>query len=314
MVGDKIEALHQAVFGFVPEKRGTAYERLASIVLAVLGWEDVQHDLAERPAGRRAKHQLDVVARRPDGEVARLVVECKDWDTTVGKRVMDSLTGVCKQIGADAAAVITTKGFTKGARAVAADEDIAMVRLRPFDPARDEGTYIKRVEVLLEFGFPIPTDLEVELDDDNIQGDGPWRVEIHDWTELRRVDGTPAETVGELLRSEKQLPPPGKPRRERRGLPERRLVQAESGEWLAIKALSWTVTVHTAEEKVVSEAKGEPKLVLQQLDEHGDPYGGKVLSDDHLNMWEIAEDGRVRQRRPPGGGTRRLYHPIPRSS
>ena len=111
--------------------------------MAVLGWREVVHDLIEKPPGRRAKHQIDVVATHPGGEVRGLIIECKDWDKTVGKGVLDRLVGVRTQVGADAAAVMTTVGYTRHAREVAADEHIAILRLRRFDQERDEGTYIK---------------------------------------------------------------------------------------------------------------------------------------------------------------------------
>src|SRR5262245_56053535 len=132
--------LHQQVFGFTPKKRGTAYERIAALVLAALGWENVCHDTKVRPNDRQALHQLDVTAEHPDGTVRRLLVECKDWDKNVGKGTLDALVGVRGQAGFDAAMVVTTVGFTAGAVAVAVDEDVAMVVLREYQ--RDDGPFV----------------------------------------------------------------------------------------------------------------------------------------------------------------------------
>ena len=74
-----IDELHTELFGYVPAKDGTAYERMGAIVLATLGWSDVVHDTRERSPNQRANHQLDTVARDPSGTVRRLLVECKDW-------------------------------------------------------------------------------------------------------------------------------------------------------------------------------------------------------------------------------------------
>jgi hypothetical protein len=57
-----INQLHQSLFGYVPDKPGTAYERIGAVVLAMLGWGDVIHDSKERPAKRQAIHQLDITA------------------------------------------------------------------------------------------------------------------------------------------------------------------------------------------------------------------------------------------------------------
>ena len=35
-----IEKLHHELFGVVPDKHGTAYERIAAVVMAVLGWHE----------------------------------------------------------------------------------------------------------------------------------------------------------------------------------------------------------------------------------------------------------------------------------
>jgi hypothetical protein len=140
-----IEDLHEALFGFRPAKAGTAYERLSAVVLATLGWEGVVHDMTDSVEGKLAEHQLDVTARHPSGEIKRLIVECKDWDVVVGQDTLDHLVGVQAQVEADAAAVMTTKGYTGGAIKVAVDEDIAMLRLRPFDPERPGLQLIPRV-------------------------------------------------------------------------------------------------------------------------------------------------------------------------
>jgi hypothetical protein len=106
-----ITQLHQSLFGYVPDKPGTAYERIGAVVLAMLGWGDVIHDSKERPAKRQAIHQLDITAHDPAGEVRRLLVECKDWNRRVGQGTLNALVGVRDQVGADAAAVVTTEGF-----------------------------------------------------------------------------------------------------------------------------------------------------------------------------------------------------------
>lgn len=49
---------------------------------------------------------------------------------------------------ADAAAVITTNGYTAGAIAVAVDEDIALLRLRAFDP-ETAGAYVKTITLTI---------------------------------------------------------------------------------------------------------------------------------------------------------------------
>jgi hypothetical protein len=73
-VSSEIEDLHEALFGFQPAKAGTAYERLAAIVLAARGWVDVVHDETLTPPGKQAAHQLDVTGRLAAGELERIIV------------------------------------------------------------------------------------------------------------------------------------------------------------------------------------------------------------------------------------------------
>ena len=40
----------------MPDKHGTAYERVAAVVMAVLGWDDIEFDQTERPEGLLGSH------------------------------------------------------------------------------------------------------------------------------------------------------------------------------------------------------------------------------------------------------------------
>lgn len=48
--------LHERIFGFVPPKAGTAYERLAAVVLAERGWESVAFDDRVRQFDALCRH------------------------------------------------------------------------------------------------------------------------------------------------------------------------------------------------------------------------------------------------------------------
>ncbi len=162
-----IEQLHERLYGTIPRRRGEAYERLAAVVFAQLGWVDVEHDQLETTPGGTAEHQLDFVCRHPDGSVNRLVAQCKHWMDKVGKGEMDTLFGVQTQLRWDAAVVVTQVGFTRGARQVAADQDIAMVVLRPYAPETDDGRWWRGLTTTITWPFTSVTDVSfspVELE------------------------------------------------------------------------------------------------------------------------------------------------------
>jgi hypothetical protein len=264
--------------------------------MAVLGWHDVVHDVTERPAGRTAEHQLDVVARGPTGEVRRLIVECKEWDKTVGKGTLDALVGVRAQIRADAAAVVTTVGYTSGARRVAFDEDIALLRLRPFDPDRDEGAYIKAVEIALDAYGAVRSDFGVDVAEEQTVASGTqFRISLTPQDHLLHPDGSRAEELDAVLRQ------PAAPMRDgvyhqRAEFEGVRLIPTEEGVPVPIRALTWTETVSHGTTVTRSEMKGEPKLVFEQLDEQGVVHSGRVVVDRDLYAWEFDADNNLRAR------------------
>jgi hypothetical protein len=125
----------------------------------------VVHDRTERAEGRRADHQLDVTCTNRDGSVRRLLIECKEKDTNkVGQAEM-SISSVRDEIGAPDAAMITKRAFTKGARDTAYDHDLAMLRLRVYDPAIDDGTWVKKATVDIEIGMTVQQDVEVLVEE-----------------------------------------------------------------------------------------------------------------------------------------------------
>lgn len=264
--------------------------------MAVLGWHDVVHDVIEKPAGRTAAHQLDVVARDPTGEVRRLIVECKEWDKTVGKATLDSLVGVRGQIGADTAAVMTTAGYTSGARRVAADEDIALLRLRPFDSGRDEGTYIKAVEVAIDAYGTVHSDFGVDVAEDQTVASGTqFRVALTSHDHLLYLDGSPAEKLDAILR-EHSAPMSDGVYHQRAEFHGVRLMPTAEGVPVAIRALAWTETVSHGTTVTRSEMRGEPKLVFEQLDDKGAVQSGRIVVDSDLYAWEFDANNNLRAR------------------
>ena len=291
-----IEELHKALFGFRPAKAGTAYERLGAVVLATLGWENVVHDTTKPVEGRLAEHQLDVTARHPSGEVTQLVVECKDWNEVVGQSTLDQLVGVLTQISADAAAVMTTQGYTAGAIKVAVDEDIALLRLRPFDPERPD-LYVKSISFQLNPVASVYEDWGIEVIPNpdlppGITADFALSGEDH----LLRLDGSPAETLGEVIGSQKTTLQEGSyPRRAE--FPDGRQLRATSGLVVQIRALTWTERVIVSHGRPnVLESEGEPLLVLEQLNEKGEPEHGRVVVDKDLFAWDIDDAGNLTPR------------------
>jgi hypothetical protein len=288
------DELHKRIFGFVPPKAGTAYERLAAVVLAELGWESVKHETRLQPEGRRAEQRLDVTATHPDGSIRRLLVECKDWNREVGKGTMDALVGVRDQAGFDAAMAVTTKGFTAGAIDVAVDENIAIVLLREVRP---EERFVMGFKLEI---FPVGThrgDVQFLVSSDVMTVDEGQRGGMSTEDHLLYSDGKPAETLGEVFEAQSG------------GLEEgvfEREVQFEDGRLapictdqppIPIVGIKWKETVSKSSPDVTeSRETGKPCLVVEQLNEDGQPERPRLVVDRHLNAWDIADDGTVVER------------------
>lgn len=289
----EIDDLHMALFGSLPKKHGTAYERVTAVVLAALGWTEIKHDTRERAAGKLAVHQLDVTARDPHGIVERLIVECKDLGEKkkLRKATADTLVGVLAQLGVQHGMAVTTVGFTKGAFTVAVDNGIALVRIRPYDPSVH---YISQATI--EFTMPFPTRSAIEplpLSGEALpEGAGtvsPFDVLLH-------LGGSEAELVSEVLEQHTQ-PIAGQSRERVATFADGRLLERDEGEDpLRLGGLRWTETLHHHTERVTVGSDSEPRLIVEQVDESGKFPPGTVMVDDKLFAWDIDAAGNVTPR------------------
>lgn len=296
-MSSEMQDLHDAVFGFRPSKQGTAYERLSAVVLATLGWQDVTHDTTESAPGKLSTHQLDVTGRRPSGEIQRLIVECKDWAQLVEQDTIDKLVGVRTQVGADAVAVITTKGYTAGAVAVASDEDITLVRLRAFDEENPE-PYIKDIAIVVTAVASAYTDIGIEVSSDPLPAGMPAEIQATTSDQLLLVDESPAGTLLDVFEAQRAtIDVVGAVEYHRHeSFSDGRLLRVEGGQLVPIVGLTWTEKVHRSPRTTIVHGQGEPVLVLEELDKSGEVEFGRLVVDRELFAWDIDSAGSIRPR------------------
>lgn len=286
--------LHRRIFGFVPQRLGTSYERLAAVVLAGFGWEEVKHETRLRPEGRRAAQRLDVTATHPDGQVQRLLVECKDWNREVGKGTMDALVGVRNQAGFDAAMAVTTIGFTSGAVDVAVDENIAIVLLRE---VRDDERFVMGFSIEIAPCVPDWSNVQFLAGQGADVSSGQTGAMSTD-DRLLFADGTPAETLAEIFEGQSAGLQEGVFDREVK-FQSGRLAPVSDGETVPIVGVKWTETVSKSSPYKLAEYEdGMPCLVVEQINADGEPEGTRLVVDRHLFAWRIAHDGSVHSTGP----------------
>lgn len=191
---------------------------------------------------------------------------------------------------------MTTQGYSAGAIAVATDEDIALLRLRHFDPDKPEN-YVKRISLTIVAVASSYSDVNVEIAADRLPAGTALQAQVPTSDRLRHLDGTPAETLKDVLEGHGAKIDAEAGSYERRvSFSGGRLLNVGDGPSLQIDGLSWTETVHRGQHTTIREAQGEPLLVLEQLDEHGDLDSGHMVVDRDLFAWDIDAEGNVRPR------------------
>ena len=280
-----IEDLHQRLYGTSP-RPDKAYERLAAVVFAHLGWVDVEHDRLEPTPGGTASHQLDFVSTHPDGSVAHLFAQCKHWNYKVSQTAMSTLVGVQTQLKWDAAVVITQIGFTRGARQVAADQDIAMVVLRPYNPASDNGRWFREINMTIIWPFQSVSDVQFQPFDpaDAPALDG---LRIQEWMNVWDEEQRPAETFRELWQQGHVEREDDRTLRGTLRLSNTRLIALPDGRFVPITGMSWTVLVDRRDISTGVRAEGAPVFWLEQIGSDGEVTLGRVVTEEQLKLWDF---------------------------
>ena len=242
-----------------------------------------------------------MVARHPDGARRRLIVQCKHYKLVIGKGIMDTLVGVGVQLGDVDLAAITTERFTRGARNVAGDRDIAMVMMRAYDAVRDAGRFVMRVEIgIAAINPPEISDVVPELG--AVEGSATaTHLSANTQVRLEHDDGSPAETVAEFMEANGHWAEVGESDRD--AVPaERRWIPLEGGGRVELKRLTWHQVITAGQPVVaISEKEGEPVLVVEQLGADGKPTSGRLVVDRDLWAWDLDDNNEVVPRGRLGG-------------
>jgi len=150
----RYDQLHDKYHQIFTTKAGTRYERLAAMVFKAL--EDnnaVIHDLKLRGDNPEVKHQIDVTVESA-GATRRVVIECKDFDTSkekVGLGIARNFRSVIEDTKADEGIIITCSGFTQDAQKYARSKGIKLAVLRLFETHDMNGRIAKIVvEIIIQ--------------------------------------------------------------------------------------------------------------------------------------------------------------------
>jgi hypothetical protein len=158
-----------------------------------------------------------------------------------------------------------------------------------------DGPFVRRVELILKVMSPQRSAVQVLVAADvDVPADALPEMSTED--NFLHLDGSPAESLGQILMAN------GAPLREgvfecSADLAGERLLEGRDGSRFPVRGLKWTETMHASETTSVTEAEGEPWLVVHELDDKGEPQPGRLVVDRHLDGLDIVLRSRVRPKR-----------------
>ncbi|MEN0015848.1 MAG: restriction endonuclease [Solirubrobacteraceae bacterium] len=300
---DQLDQLHDRLFAERPNKKGDRFERITALVFAALGEGQARWQVHRGGAGRRAKHRIDVEVER-DAGCHRLVVECKHWDEKVGQDVANSVASRRDQLGANEAAIVSTRGFTSGAQDVAAGEGIRLVLVKPLAEDDDWRGVVKRIVMHGTFIAPEIRDFTwlAYAPEDAGRG-GPIDPAVLatidspedqlDVLGLDHEDGSRAERLGELLALRSSVPESGEHEQEvvfeEFGISGPRYVTGHRDR-VRIRGLRWTERVAVAKSSFTVNPPSPGLLWIEEIVAGADP-ARRVLMDHQLRPWRFDENG-----------------------
>ncbi|MEW6774686.1 MAG: restriction endonuclease [Bdellovibrionota bacterium] len=142
MAKSRYDEIHDKYHTILSTKQGTRYEILTAFLLKKLEQDEVViHDL-ELSGDSGVKHQIDVTVRSKEGNLRRILIECKDFDVSgdkVGLDIIRNFSAVVDDIHPDESIILTCNGFTRDAQKFAKHKGIKLAVLREFKESDWEG-------------------------------------------------------------------------------------------------------------------------------------------------------------------------------
>ncbi|MCL1696550.1 restriction endonuclease [Lysinibacillus sp. BPa_S21] len=283
-------------------KQGTKYEKLAAIVFKILNQNDVVvHDLTLRGDGKKTGHQIDVTVQNVGSKVLkRILIECKDYDSKVGISIVRDFFGAVSQIKPDTAFVVTTEGYTRGARTFAEDEGIKLAILRGFKEDDWEGR-IKTIHIEITATFMNQPKLTWvaanEQERENFLAKvNPEEINTTQNTSTRETyfydrAGNPQENLQTVLEPIFNSLPrnPDSPTMGRHEFDDIKYVSM-AGVFLGVKGFDYEFTSsQSVMNSVVDHGRKIALLVFKVLDDEFD----KIIFDQDLDKWTFNDNGEV---------------------
>jgi hypothetical protein len=160
-----IEDIFEKIFGYVPPKRGTAFERLAAIASYMLEKKgQVEHDARVRGKFSETLYQIDVLHSAEGGTKMGEAKDYSEQHEKVGRGDLQKLSGALPDLDSiNEGIFFSATGFTGPAKKYAAvasnltgGKPISLYELRP-STKLDEKGFLKTIVVNMRAWLPLPS-------------------------------------------------------------------------------------------------------------------------------------------------------------
>lgn len=147
-----IDELFYSLYGYCPNKAGTAFEMLTDIVYAIINDVNVRHDMKIASNYSNTKYQIDGLVEAKDG--FQEMIEAKDYTISnehVGRDDLQKMQGALTDLDVVSGKFVSATNYTKDAIEYASGTHknprqvpIDLIHLRPSMPD-DEKNIIKKI-------------------------------------------------------------------------------------------------------------------------------------------------------------------------
>lgn len=301
-----IDKIFQDIFGYIPSKKGTAYEQLAAIASYIIGGGEVKHDDKLRGAFSKSLYQIDI-HQKTDNEAS--MGEAKDYtdrNGKVGRGDLQKLGGALPDLtNIQSGTFFSATNYTKPAKqyAEAAEQitgkPITLYGLRP-STELDEKGFIKTIIITIYIAMPQIEQAKwlphlTESGQEALKGllkEGEERIEYRVYTHCYYdKDGNEILSIKELTSHGYGNINSDTNKSHACFLLKNHHVEI-SGVLAEINGLEYEMpySFHTEVMKITDDSKN--RFVL--LDSDGKPL--KIITDKKLREFEFDEDGNLKKR------------------
>ena len=141
------------------------YEAAVAALYEVLGESlnpKIEYGANCRRKGKSgSSYQIDVLIETSNGlQTMRTAVECKHWQKKVDRKIVGYLIAILKDTDIEKGVIVSKEGFTRGATALAKENNISLMEMREPRESDWEGV-IREITLTLNCSVPEPYEFEV---------------------------------------------------------------------------------------------------------------------------------------------------------